>query len=538
MAVIAPRARPAGAVSPLSPGGRGPLAAVARLLASPPRVFLVAAALAAFAACVDVLHDPDLWWHLRLGQWILDSHSVPHTELFSFTAAGNAMTAHEWGSEVLFALMARVGGLLLVSLVMACVAWSGLLALALRARARGAGVVAVAVALLVGARAMEPVLGTRPQVITVALVCWTLLVAERYLARGGRLVWVLPPVVLVWANLHGGVVLGLGALCLLLALSALSLLLRRPGAPSFARLRTLGLAVGVAAAAGCLNPNGPGLYRYALATSASERLKPITEWHSPDFTDPSNLGLLILLVSFGALVAIGGRLSLRDLGMSLAGFAAALLAVRNTSLAVALSLPAWTSLLHQAITRFTTWRSTPAMGPGATPPHKEPPARRKPSRTAGAPPIGAQFLVAGAAIISLAATVSGIAIARAATDASPQRIATTYPTCAANALQSLDATNLIAPYYDSGYLIHQLWPQTHVYLYGESASLGQQVFANYARIYAGDTTAIPPSTTAILTPPGPLHNHLAESPTTWHQILNDPTGLTLFTTTPLPTTTC
>jgi hypothetical protein len=521
MAVHAPRARPASVADPAAGGRRGPLAALPRLLADPRRVLLVTAALVAFAACVDVLHDPDLWWHLRLGQWILDTHSVPHTEMFSFSAAGNAMTAHEWGSEVLFALMARLGGLLMVSLVMAAVAWSGLLALGLRARSRGAGVVAVAVALLLGARAAEPVLGTRPQVITVALVCWTLLISERYLARGGRLVWLLPPVVLVWANLHGGVVLGVGALALLLALSTLSLLLRRPDAPSAARVRTLGLAVALAAVAGCLNPNGPGLYRYALATSASERLKPITEWHSPDFTDPSNLGLLLLLVSFAALLALGGRLSLRDLGMSAAGFAAALVAVRNTSLAVALALPAWTSLLHQALTRYQLWRG----------------GRRKPSRTDESRRIGAQHLVAGAAIIALGATVSGIAIARAAKDASPAGVASTYPACAAEALRNVDGTHVVAPYYDSGYLIDQLWPQSHVFLYGESASLGTQPFADYQRIYAGDTDALPHNANAVLTPPGALHDHLAAS-SAWHQILTDPTGLTLFTTTALQPNPC
>jgi hypothetical protein len=540
MAVLAPRARPAGpsggAEPPASPRRRA-LAALLRLLADPRRVLLVTAALVAFAACVDVLHDPDLWWHLRLGQWILDNHAVPHAELFSYTAAGNPMTAHEWGSEVLFSLLSRAGGLLMVSVVMALVAWSGLLALGLRARSRGAGLVAVAVALLLGARAAEPVLGTRPQVITVALICWTLLIAERHLVRGGRLVWLLPPVVLVWANLHGGVVLGLGALGLLAGLEALRLLLRRPGAASWTRVRSLGLAVALAALAGCLNPSGPGLYRYSLATSASERLKPITEWHSPDFTDPSNLGLLVLLASFALLVALGGRLNLRDLGISVAGFAAALIAVRNTSLAVALALPAWTSLLQQAINRYSAWKASSRRLPAA----QEDPARRTAMQPPQPRPIGAHHRAAGAAIIALGIGVAALSTARAANDASPAGIASTYPACAATALQPAPPTNLLAPYFHSGYLIAQLWPNTHVFLYGESASLGAQTFTDYQRIYAGGPHAIPlletHHTTAILAPTGPLQQRLATTPG-WHNVLTDPTGLTLFTTAALPTTSC
>ncbi len=262
-------------------------------------MLVLAAALAAFAACVDVLGDPDLFWHIRLGRWILDNHAVPHAELFSFTAAGSPMTAHEWGSEVLFTLLAQVGGLLLVAMAMGLVAWSALLALGLRSRQRGASAVAIAVALLAGARAAEPVLGTRPQVITVALVCWTLLIAERHLMRGGRLVWALAPVTLVWANLHAGFVLGIGALALTVGLEALRRWLGRPGAAPWRRIETLALSVGAAALLACLNPNGPGLYRYAMETSSSERAKPITEWQMPNFADPSNLGLLFLMVSFG-----------------------------------------------------------------------------------------------------------------------------------------------------------------------------------------------------------------------------------------------
>src|SRR3979490_374878 len=105
---------------------------LARLVVEPRRVLGAAPALAALAACVDVLGDPDLFWHLRLGRWILDHRAVPHTELFSFTAQGSPMTAHEWGSEAIFALLFQAGGLLLLALVMGLVAWSALVALGLR----------------------------------------------------------------------------------------------------------------------------------------------------------------------------------------------------------------------------------------------------------------------------------------------------------------------------------------------------------------------------------------------------------------------
>jgi len=44
--------------------------------------------------------DPDLWWHLRTGQWIVETGTVPHTDPFSFTRAGQPWVSHEWLSEV------------------------------------------------------------------------------------------------------------------------------------------------------------------------------------------------------------------------------------------------------------------------------------------------------------------------------------------------------------------------------------------------------------------------------------------------------
>ncbi len=499
---------------------------IAAVLADPRRVLLVAAVLVAFVACVDVLHDPDLWWHLRLGRWILDNHQVPHHELFTFTAQGNGMTAHEWGSEVLFTLLDRAGGVLLIALLMALVAWSGLVALALRARDRGAGVVVTAVALLLGARAAQPVLGTRPQVITVALVCWTLLVYERHLVRGGRLLWVVPPVALLWANLHGGVTLALGVLLLFTVLEALRRLLRAPGAASWRRIAELGGATALAVLLGCVNPNGPGLYSYVSLTSRTERLKPITEWQAPNFADPSNLGLLVLLVSFAVLIGLGGRVNRRDLALAITGFLAALLAVRNTSLAVALALPAWASLLQQVVDRLRARRA----------------AASAPARRARPPARGRSAVMFGGVIVALALAVDGVVVGRAAHDASPSGIAATYPACDASALQGRGGVRLFAPYFDSGYLIDRLWPQGRVFIYGESASLGMAVFDDYQRILAGGPRAAALlaryGANAVIIGPGALHDTLAADSRWSVGARNVVQGETLFVQQPLAAATC
>jgi hypothetical protein len=142
-------------------------------------------------------------------------------------------------------------------------------------------------------------------------------------------------------------------------------------------------------------------------------------------------------------------------------------------------------------------------------------------------------VVFGGLIIALALGVDGAVVARAAGDASASGVATTYPACAARALSSASGVRLVAPYFDSGYLIDQLWPRTRVFLYGESASLGMTVFDDYERIFAGGPTALALlnsyGANAVLTGPGALRASLVASDS-WTRVLDDPDGLSLFAT--------
>ena len=56
--------------------------------------------------------DPDLWWHIKVGQNIVASHHWPTSDPFSYTVAGNPWMAYEWLGDVVLGTVARVGGLL------------------------------------------------------------------------------------------------------------------------------------------------------------------------------------------------------------------------------------------------------------------------------------------------------------------------------------------------------------------------------------------------------------------------------------------
>src|SRR3989442_7627900 len=55
--------------------------------------------------------DPDIWWHLRNAEYLLQHHQLPRYDMYSFTVAGHSWINHEWLAEVPYYLAWRAGGL-------------------------------------------------------------------------------------------------------------------------------------------------------------------------------------------------------------------------------------------------------------------------------------------------------------------------------------------------------------------------------------------------------------------------------------------
>ena len=152
--------------------------------------------------------DGDLGRHLTVGRYILENHVIPTRDVFSHTLAGQPLTPHEWLSEVLFALAFRAfrlnGVVWLCAMVIAAT-----FALVYRhaVRRSGSPLLSLGFAVLaVGATRLHWL--ARPHLFTMLLVVVWTDGLERL--RTGRLRrwWVLPLVMLVWANLHGGFIAG------------------------------------------------------------------------------------------------------------------------------------------------------------------------------------------------------------------------------------------------------------------------------------------------------------------------------------------
>lgn len=169
-------------------------------------------ALCAFALVLwqrALLNDSDTWWHLSAGDWILAHGAVPRSDPFSYTFGGQPWIPLEWLAEVMLSLAWRAAGwpgvVLLTAGAFGLAVW-----LLARAAGRSLRGLPLWLTMLGGLVLFAPHLLARPHILVLPLmVVWFAgLVAAR---RECRLPspWLLA-VMVVWANMHGSFIAGLG----------------------------------------------------------------------------------------------------------------------------------------------------------------------------------------------------------------------------------------------------------------------------------------------------------------------------------------
>ena len=153
--------------------------------------------------------DSDSWWHVVVGEHILQDASFPEADSFSFTVSGNRWIAYEWFGEVLMAVGARLGGLQGHSLLLWI--WASLLFVLLyyyaylTSRNWKAAFVACAIVLPLGGIFFT----FRPQLLGYSFLVLTLICLEQFRQGKERAIWALPFIFLVWVNTHGSFAFGL-----------------------------------------------------------------------------------------------------------------------------------------------------------------------------------------------------------------------------------------------------------------------------------------------------------------------------------------
>ena len=156
-----------------------------------------------------LLGDADTGYHVRAGEFIIDKLQIPQTDIFSFLTPPLPWTLHEWLSEVIMALVHRQAGLTGIAILFSfIIALTCYLVYVLLLKPLSNIMLAAATTLLV-ALSMSGHWLARPHIFTfLFFVAWYHLL-NNYQYRERNYLFLMPPLMLVWVNLHGGFILGL-----------------------------------------------------------------------------------------------------------------------------------------------------------------------------------------------------------------------------------------------------------------------------------------------------------------------------------------
>ena len=254
------------------------------------RLALTVAFALIFAIAIRSPSDPDTWWHLRSAEQTIAT-GIIREDGFSQTRAGERWLNHSWGGQLVMLAAWRLGGAPGLALLTAALATMGMAIVGRMMAETNANAHLRAYTLALGALTATVFWSARPQMFSFVLSAITLLL----LRRGGRALWLLPPLFAIWANLHAGFAIGL----LWLALAALGAswdIFTQRALGNRRRWRQWPFLLVACALALCLNPYGPELLLVPIRTlSLNELRAAIVEWQTPDLHLPATWPFLLML---------------------------------------------------------------------------------------------------------------------------------------------------------------------------------------------------------------------------------------------------
>jgi hypothetical protein len=418
---------------------------------------------AAMAARVSA--DSDTFWHLRAGAWILEHREVLRADPFSLTRNGEPWEYPGWLAEIALYGAFRAFGYAGLNLLTAA---SVVAAFALLWPTLEGPALLKAFVLCLAAVTSAVYWSARPQILSFALAAAFLFVLEKWRDAGIRRLWVLPVLIALWANLHGGFVIGFLLLFIYLA-GALVEIGREvffsgvalPNAWRARKVEVIGLvgAVLLSVAAVGVNPDGPSMLLYPFKTVSIGVLQDyIQEWQSPNFHRLEVQPFLWMLLLGSLAFALSTRTKRASELIGFLGFAAmGLLAGRNIALFALVAAPPLSRHAGSAI---------------------EPLVRRI-RRGPDVPPGTARLLNTALFVLALIAAAIKIAIPLGG-EVNRQAIRERLPVAAADWIREHRPVGpLFNSYNWGGYILWALYPEYPSFVDGRTDLFDDEILSDY-----------------------------------------------------------
>ena len=176
------------------------------------KLLIMVAFSTAFYSFSYITADPDLWGHIRFGKELFEAKSFLYSDIFSYTAYGHEWVNHEWLSELfmfcIFNVFGSIGLLIMKMLVGLAIVYI----LFIISRYREKSSLMWTMVSMIAVMIMGPGFMIRPQLVTLLFTALFFFVFHLYLERDTNRLWLLPLIMIIWVNSHGGFIIGAGLL--------------------------------------------------------------------------------------------------------------------------------------------------------------------------------------------------------------------------------------------------------------------------------------------------------------------------------------
>ncbi|HEU4686630.1 MAG TPA: hypothetical protein VFS39_19135 [Nitrospira sp.] len=261
-----------------------------------------------------VIIDPDIWWHLAAGQWMVEHGQLPDTDPFSAYGEGKPWIAYSWLFEIGIYAWYRYAGEVAIILYTLIGIWALMLVLHRLIGRRCPEFLPGVLLLSVSVVALSKMFTPRPWLLTILFFAFTLeVVLALREGQESRWIWFLPFAYVVWANVHIQFIYGLGLLglaCIAPVIDRAICRLQGQGPTAWSRAcwtRLVGVTV-LCAIATLATPHHAELYRIIVELAAQTGMWEYTqEMQAPPFRSAGDWAMLALFAV--ALFRLGWRRS-------------------------------------------------------------------------------------------------------------------------------------------------------------------------------------------------------------------------------------
>jgi integral membrane sensor domain MASE1 len=233
--------------------------------------------------------DDDLFWHLQVGKYITTNNVIPSADVFGFATAGQEWIPFEWGFDALayniYSFSGYTGLSIFRTLIFVCIFF---LVYRLSLKLKLNQTITFFILLLLTAALFERFL-IKPQIISYLFTTILLYIFLSYSLvkrEGSRLIYFLPVIFLIWANMHMGVLSGVVLFTIFVFTEALGLfkpqlLLNKENPSSRNQFIKLVMLYAASILVLLMNPQGMGTYTYVYSHLQMKMMEDVFEWRSP-----------------------------------------------------------------------------------------------------------------------------------------------------------------------------------------------------------------------------------------------------------------